>query len=383
MPGPLSDLRIIELAGLGALPYGSLRLADMGADVIRVERLSDVPSVADRSPKPYSTWDRGRRSIAVDLKRPEGVETVLRLAEGADVFLEAFRPGVVERLGVGPDEVLGRKADIVYGRLTGWGQTGRLAPTAGHSLNYEAITGVIDAIGPRGGGPVPLLQVLGDFAGGGLTLAYGVMCALWEAKRSGEGQVIDVAMTDGVASIASVFYGMQAGGFHRPERGSNLFDGGAPFYNVYACADGKYLSVAPIEGHFYQQFLAVIGLDADADLPAQYDRDRWPELTDRIAAVIATKTRDEWAAVFEPTDCCVAPVLTFDEARTYGHHLDRETFVDGRPEIVPIPRLSRTPGELDGRSPRWPGADTDDVLREAGWSDDVLAQLRSEGVIDG
>ena len=382
MTGPLSDVRIIELAGLGALPYGSLRLADMGADVIRVERLGDVPDPAGRTPKPYSTWDRGRRSIAVDLKQPDGVETVLRLAESADVFLEAFRPGVVERLGVGPDAVLERKPDIVYGRLTGWGQTGRLAPTAGHSLNYEAITGVIDAIGPRGGGPVPLLQVLGDFAGGGLTLAYGVMCALWEARRSGEGQVVDVAMTDGVASIASVFYGMQASGFHQPERGTNLFDGGAPFYNVYECADGKHLSVAPIEGHFYARFLEIIGLDA-ADLPAQYDRERWPELTERIAAVLATRTRDEWAEVFEPTDCCVAPVLTFDEARAYGHHQDRGTFVDGGAEMVPIPRLSRTPGELDGRSPHWPGADTDEVLREAGWDADAIAALRRDGVVDG
>lgn len=382
MTGPLSDLRIIELAGLGALPYGSLRLADMGADIIRVERISDVPEEDDRTPKPYSSWDRGRRSIAVDLKHDAGVETVLKLAETADVFLEAFRPGVAERLGVGPDQVLGRKSDIVYGRLTGWGQTGRLASTAGHSLNYEAITGVIDAIGPRGGAPVPLLQVLGDFAGGGLTLAYGVMCALWEARRSGQGQVIDVAMTDGVAAIASVFYGMQDSGFHRPERGANLFDGGAPFYNVYECADGKYLSVAPIEGHFYAQFLDMIGL-AEAGLPAQYDRERWPELYDRIAAVIATQTRDEWAARFESTDCCVAPVLTFDEARAYGHHLDRETFVDGRPEIVPIPRLSRTPGRLDGRSPAWPGADTDRVLHEAGWSEAEIASLRSNRVVDG
>ena len=382
MAGPLSDIRIIELAGLGALPYGSLRLADMGAEVIRVERLADVPPSADRTPRRYSSWDRGRRSIAVDLKHPDGIETLLRLVDDADVFLEAFRPGVAERLGVGPDELLHRKPDLVYGRLTGWGQTGRLAPTAGHSLNYEAITGVIDAIGPRGGGPVPLLQLLGDFAGGGLTLAYGVMCALWEARRSGQGQVIDVAMTDGVASIASVFYGMQAGGHHLPERGTNLFDGGAPFYNVYECADGRYLSVAPIEGHFYAQFLALFGL-GDAELPEQYDRDRWPELTERIADVIRTRTRDEWAEAFEQTDCCVAPVLTFDEARAYGHHQDRETFVDGGSEIVPIPRLSRTPGELDGRSPCWPGADTDEVLAHAGWTPEEIAGLRAAGVIDG
>ncbi|MGB0996210.1 MAG: CaiB/BaiF CoA transferase family protein [Acidimicrobiales bacterium] len=381
MAGPLSDVRILELAGLGALPYGSLRLADMGADVIRIDRVAEVPAPADRTAKPYSSWDRGRRSIAVDLKSPAGVETVLRLVDEADVFLEAFRPGVTERLGLGPEEVLGRKPDIVYGRLTGWGQTGRLAPTAGHSLNYEAITGVIDAIGPKDGAPVPLLQILGDFAGGGLTLAYGVMCALWEAKRSGEGQVVDVAMTDGVASIASTFFGMAASGFHRPERGTNLFDGGAPFYAIYECADGKYLSVAPIEGHFYARFLEHLGL-ADADLPAQYDRERWPELRERIASVLATRTRDEWAAVFETTDCCVAPVLTFDEARVYGHHLDRGTFVDDT-ELAVIPRLSRTPGELTGRSPSWAGADTDEVLLAAGWSTDEIASLRADGVIDG
>lgn len=381
MAGPLSDVRIIELAGLGALPYGTLRLADMGADVIRVDRVSEVPAAEGREAKPYSSWDRGRRSIAVDLKSPEGVETVLRLVDSADVFLEAFRPGVAERLGLGPDVLLDRKADLIYGRLTGWGQTGRLAPTAGHSLNYEAITGVIDAIGPRGGAPVPLLQLLGDFAGGGLTMAYGVMCALWEAKRSGQGQVVDVAMTDGVASIASTFYGMQASGFHQPERGTNLFDGGAPFYAVYECADGRHLSVAPIEGHFYAQFLQVIGL-GDAELPAQYDRARWPELRERIAEVLLTRTRDEWAADFEATDCCVAPVLTFDEARAYGHHQDRGTFV-GETEMAPIPRLSRTPGELTGRSPAWPGADTDEVLRAAGWGDDEIASLRDQGVIDG
>ena len=387
MGGPLTGVRVIELAGLGALPYGSLRLADMGAEVIRVERVADVPDESDRTPKPYSSWDRGRRSIAVDLKQPAGVEAVLRLAATADVFLEAFRPGVVERLGVGPDEVLAAKPDIVYGRLTGWGQTGRLSSTAGHSLNYEAITGVIDAIGPRDGGPVPLLQVLGDFAGGGLTMAFGVVCALWEARNSGQGQVIDVAMTDGVASIASVFYGMQANGHHQPERGTNMFDGGAPFYAVYECADGRHLSVAPIEPHFYAQFLGHIGL-GDADLPGQYDRPRWPELRERIAEVIRTRTRDAWAELFAPTDCCVAPVLTFDEARSYGHHLDRGTFLGGSdeqagPELVAIPRLSRTPGDAGGTSPAWPGADTDTVLGAAGWSDEEIAELRASGVVAG
>ena len=381
MAGPLSDIRIIELAGLGALPYGSLRLADMGAEVIRVERLADVPPSAGRTPRRYSSWDRGRRSIAVDLKHPAGIETLLRLVDDADVFLEAFRPGVAERLGVGPDELLHRKPDLVYGRLTGWGQTGR-RPDRWSLAELIAITGVIDAIGPRGDGPVPLLQLLGDFAGRGGSLPT-AMCALRGGPAVGTGPGDRCGHDRWVASIASVFYGMQAGGHHLPERaGTNLSDGGAPFYNAYECADGRYLSVALIEGHFYAQFLALIGL-GDAELPEQYDRDRWPELTERIADVIRTRTRDEWAEAFEQTDCCVAPVLTFDEARAYGHHQDRETFVDGGPEIVPIPRLSRTPGELYGRSPRWPGADTDEVLAHAGWTPEEIAGLRAAGVIDG
>ena len=381
MPGPLDGVRVVELAGLGALPYGSLRLADMGAEVIRVDRLSEVPE----SPEPsgYSSWDRGRRSIAVDLKHADGVATVLRLAATADVFLEAFRPGVAERLGVGPDDVLGANPRVVYGRLTGWGQTGALSHSAGHSLNYEAITGLIGAIGAPGGPPVPVLTVLGDFAGGGLTLAYGVACALWESQRSGQGQVIDVAMADGVASLATVFYSMQASGMHVPERGANLFDGGAPFYAVYECADGGHLSVAPIEPHFYALLLDRIGLGEVDDLPDQYDREGWPELKARLAEVFVTKTRDEWCALLEGTDCCVAPVLTFDEARSYPHNVDRGTFVgDAGTEVVAIPRLSRTPGE-PGPSPAWTGADTDDVLAGIGLSDDEIAALRAEGVVGG
>ena len=272
--GPLAGVRVVELAGLGALPYGSLRLADMGAEVIRVERIADVPD--EPVAKPHSAWDRGRRSVAVDLKQVDGVETVLRLAETVDVFLEAFRPGVVERLGVGPDDVLARNPRIVYGRLTGWGQDGPLAQQAGHSLNYEAVTGVIHAIGRPEVPPSTALQVLGDFAGGGLTLAYGVVCALLDAQRTGRGQVVDAAMVDGVASLAAVFYSMAASGFHGPERGSNLFDGGAPFYAVYPCADGRSVSVAPIEPHFYALLLEGLDVAGEA-LPEQYDQARWPE----------------------------------------------------------------------------------------------------------
>ena len=376
--GPLNGVRIIELAGLGALPFGSLKLADMGASIVRVERLGDVP--VDRTPRRHSAWDRGRRSIAVDLKNPDGVETVLRLATAADVFLESFRPGVTERLGLGPDDVMERNPRIVYARLTGWGQRGPLAPTAGHSLNYEAITGVIRAIGPAGGPPVPLLQIIGDFAGGGLLMAYGVVCSLFEAQRSGKGQVVDAAMVDGTMSLLAPYYGMAQSGFHTDDMGANLFDGGAPFYNVYETADGKYVSVAPIEPHFYALLLDKIGL-AGEDLPSQNDRAQWPALRDRFAAVFRTKTRDEWCELLEGTDACFAPVLTFSEARSYPHHVERSAFVDDRPEVAISPRLSRTPGDPRAPSPAYPGADTDAVLADYGFSMSEVADLRERGAV--
>ena len=300
MGGPLTGIKVVELAGLGALPFGSLKLADMGADVIRVDRPSDVPE--DPPESRHNFWDRGRRSLAVDLKNRQGLETVIRLADEADVFLESFRPGVAERLGLGPDVLLARNPRLVYGRLTGWGQTGPLAQSAGHSLNYEAITGVTHCLGPRDGPPVPALTLLGDFAGGGQHLAYGVVCALVEAGRTGQGQVVDAAMTDGVMSLAGVFYGMAAMGMHKPERGTNLFDGGAPFYNVYETADGLYISVAPIEPHFYAILLEKMGL-AGEDLPAQWDESAWPALRDRFASVFKTKTRDEWSALLGRNGC--------------------------------------------------------------------------------
>lgn len=379
MAGPLAGVKVVELAGLGALPFATLKLADMGAEVVRVDRLAEVPE--EKSRRPYSAWDRGRKSIAVDLKHGEGATTVLRLAEQADVFLESFRPGVAERLGVGPDDVLGVNPAIVYGRLTGWGQSGALAHAAGHSLNYEAITGVIRSVGPPGGPPVPLLNLLGDFAGGGLTLAFGVVCALWESRQSGQGQVIDTAMADGVASLASVFYGMQASGLHTTQIGENLFDGGAPFYAIYECADGGYLSVAPIEPHFWSLLLELIGVD-EAGLPAQYDRVRWPEVKQRLAQVFATRTRDQWCEILVGRDCCVAPVLTYDEARSYPHNVDRAIFGGDGTEVVPVPLFSRTPGEA-GSSAAWIGADTDAVLSGWGFSEQEIAELRAEKVIGG
>jgi len=382
MSGPLHGVTVIELAGLGALPFATLKLADMGADVVRVDRAAEVPGTPPDPPRPFSEWDRGRRSIGVDLKHPDGVEVVLTLAERADVLVESFRPGVAERLGVGPDAALARNPKLVYGRLTGWGQDGPLAQSAGHSLNYESITGAIGSVSTPGGPPVPILQVLGDFAGGGLHLAYGVVCALFEAQRSGQGQVVDTAMVDGVASIFSVFYGMSRSGMHTDDIGTNLFDGGAPFYAVYETADAKYVSLAPIEPHFYAQLLEALGI-ASADLPDQYDRVRWPEMKERIAAAVRTKTRAEWEAQLAGTDVCFAPVYRFGEAHEHPHNVARGLFVptpDGGRQVAPAPRFSRT-GAEPGPSYAYTGADTDAVLAEFGFDAAAIERLRAAGAV--
>jgi alpha-methylacyl-CoA racemase len=378
--GPLQGVTIIELAGLGALPFATLKLADMGAEVVRVHPPSEVPE--HKPDHRDSEFDRGRRSITVDLKSPEGVEVLLRLVERADALLEAFRPGVTERLGLGPDVALARNPKLVYGRLTGWGQDGPLSHSAGHSLNYEALTGAIGSIGNAGQAPVPLLQVLGDFGGGGLHLAFGVVCALFEAQRSGEGQVVDTAMVDGVMSLYSVFYAMTQSGVHTGPVGTNLFDGGAPFYNVYETSDGRFVTVAPIEPRFYAQLLEKLGLDP-AELPAQYDESRWPELRERLAEVFRTRTRDEWTELLEGTDVCYAPVLSFAEAPEHPHNAARGSFVDvpgSIRQLRPAPRLSRTPGE-----PRptyaYPGVDTEAVLGEHGFDADEIARLAKAGTI--
>jgi alpha-methylacyl-CoA racemase len=376
MSGPLEGIKIIELAGQGALPFGSLKLADMGADVVRVERADAVP--AEPVARPHSSWDRGRRSIAVDLKNPEGTAALVRLVENADVFLESFRPGVAERLGLGPEDLLAANPRLVYGRLTGWGQTGPLAKVAGHSLNYEALTGVIRAIGPAGGSPIPLLQLLGDFGGGGMQMAYGVVCAYVEAQRTGRGQVVDVAMAEGVMSLAAVFYGMSAAGFHTEDMGTNLFDGGAPYYAVYECSDGRWVTLAPIEDKFYDLFLRLTGLDVE-ELPDRSDRANWPALKARFAELFATRTRDEWCAELEGTDVCFAPVLTFDEARQHPQIVELETFVDTT-ELRPIPRLANN-STTPRPSPAWPGADTDAVFADFGFTAEETAALRTSGAI--
>jgi alpha-methylacyl-CoA racemase len=371
---------VIELAGLGALPFATLKLADMGCDVIRVNRPSEVPDQPED--RGHREFDRGRRSIAVDLKRPEGVEVVLRLVEHADVLVEAMRPGVAERLGVGPDEAMARNPRLVYGRLTGWGQDGPLAQAAAHSINYEAITGAIGSIGPVGGPPVPLLQVLGDFAGGGMHLAYGVACALFEAQRSGKGQVVDAAMVDGVLSIYSVFHAMARAGMHTNDIGTNLFDGGAPFYNVYETADRKFVTIAPLEPHFYKVLLGHLGLD-EREVPDQYDQSSWPAMRDRFADIFRARTRDEWQELLEGTDACFAPVYRLDEAAGHPHNVARDAFVPSGGEsvqVAPSPRFSRTVPEARP-SYAWVGADTDEVLAQMGFTRAELGDLRARGAI--
>ncbi|MBX6387755.1 MAG: CoA transferase [Frankia sp.] len=376
--GPLAGLRVIELAGLGALPYGTLKLADLGADVIRVHRVTEVP--AEPTPGRYSAFDRGHRSIAVDLRNPDGVEVVRSLAASADVFVEGFRPGVCERLGIGPDDLMARNRRLVYGRVTGWGQDGPLAHSAGHSLNYEAITGAVGSIGPRHGPPVPLLMVLGDFAGGGLHLALGVVAAVLEARTSGRGQVVDVAMSDGVASLFAPLQAMARSGMHSPDIGTNFFDGGSPVYNVYETADGQYVTIAPIEPRFYAELLDRLGLDP-ATLPERDDREQWPALIEIFAEVFRRRTRAEWEELLAGTDACFAPVYRLHEAHEHPANKARGVFretLDGRGlEVAPVPRFSRTPGE-PGMSYAYPGADTDAVLAEIGLDP---AKLRATGAV--
>lgn len=376
--GPLSDVRIIEMAGLGALPFGTQKLADMGADVIRINRVSEVP------PEPrvftYSEYNRGRRSIAVDVKSQSGTDVVKRLVESSDGFVESFRPGVCERLGIGPDDLFSCNHQLVYGRLTGWGQDGALSQTAGHSINYESVTGAIGSIGPRHGPPVPLLTVLGDFAGGGMHLAYGVVCAILEARVSGQGQIIDAAMTDGLASLFAPFYSLARSGGHTPNIGTNFFDGGSPVYNVYETADAQYVTIAPIEPQFYNVLLDALGLDA-MSLPDREDPAQWPALAEIFADVFKRRTRGEWEALLSDIDACFAPVYRLHEAHHHAANQSRGVFQptpDGADvEVTPAPRLSRTPGQPQPNY-AYPGADTNAILAEIGIDADTL---RSSGVV--
>lgn len=380
--GPLQDLKVIEFAGIGPGPFAAMLFADMGAEVVRIERKG-----AARRPLsllnagPFDVAGRGRLAVALDLKRPAGVAAALRLIEQADALIEGFRPGVMERLGLGPEICLARNPRLVYGRMTGWGQTGPLAPTAGHDINYIALSGALHAIGTPEQ-PLPPLNLVGDFGGGALMLAWGVMAAIWEARRSGRGQIVDAAMADGAALLMAMIYGVKAAGLWNNERGQNLLDGGAPFYGVYACADGKFVAVGPIENQFYQEFLRRAGID-DPQLANPYDLAAWGEQRKRLAAIFLTRTRDEWCSLYEGADACVTPVLDLDEAPQHPHNVARETFieVDGVAQPAPVPRLSRTPAAIRW-APPLPGADTEAVLRNAGYTDREINELRSAGAIE-
>jgi alpha-methylacyl-CoA racemase len=381
--GPLSGYRVIELAGIGPGPFAGMMLSDMGAEVVRIDR---AQSVRDPMPEVGPSADvlgRGRRSIGVDLKHPEGRETVLRLVEKADALIEGFRPGVTERLGLGPDDCQARNPKLVYGRMTGWGQTGPYAPTAGHDINYIALSGTLDMIGRKGEAPVPPLNLVGDFGGGGMLLAFGVVCALLETSRSGRGQVIDAAMVDGAALLAAMMHGLQASGAWG-ERGTNLLDTGAWFYEVYETADGRYVALGSIEPQFLEQMVGLTGLagDGGGELPAQHDRSAWPAMKERMAALIRTRTRDEWCQVLEGTDSCFAPVLSAEEAAAHPHNAERRTFVTagGVVQPAPAPRFSRTAPEIAG-PPARAGEHTDATLVDWGFGSDEVGELRAAGAI--
>jgi alpha-methylacyl-CoA racemase len=356
-------------------------LADMGAEVIQVVRPGPPGFGMGGSRPELDLLSRGRRSIGLDLKRPEGVEALLRLVESADGLLEGFRPGVMERLGVGPDVCLARNPRLVYGRMTGFGQQGPLAQAAGHDINYIALAGVLAHIGRAGQAPTPPLNLVGDFGGGGLLLAFGMVCALLERVRSGKGQVVDAAMVDGAAALMTVLHAAQQSGFWSDLPGTNLLDTGAPFYDVYETADGKYVAIGAIEPQFYAKLLELTGLASEA-LPGQLDRAQWPRLRERLTAVFRTRTRDAWCAVLEGSDACFAPVLTMAEAREHPANRARGVFVDvaGVAQPGPAPRFSRTPAEIQG-PPSPPAADTDAVLRDWGFAPADIARLRDEKAV--
>ena len=371
--GPLHGIRIVEFAGLGPGPFAAMLLSDMGADVVRLDRKGG------RIPHRAEVYLRGRKTIAFDLKNPAAVEASLKLIEKADGLIEGFRPGVMERLGLGPDICLRRNPKLVYGRMTGWGQDGPLASAAGHDINYIALSGALHAIGSANGKPVVPLNLVGDFGGGALYLAFGLVCGILDARSSGKGQVVDAAMTDGAASLMSVFYGMLASGIWCDERGCNLLDGGAHFYDTYETRDGKHVAIGSIEPQFYRELLTKTGI-SDAVFDAQMDRSAWPSLKDKLAAIIKTKTRNEWDAIMLGSDVCYAPVLSLNEAPKHPHNVARKTFVevDGVTQPAPAPRFSRTkPAIAHGPLP----PDTENALAAWGFSTKEIDALKSAAAI--
>ncbi|HSH68292.1 MAG TPA: CaiB/BaiF CoA-transferase family protein [Deferrisomatales bacterium] len=384
--GPLTGVRVIEMAGIGPGPFCAMMLADMGAEVLRVERkpapgVDAAPLHPVFNPGRAGVLHRGRRSVALDLKAPGAVDAVLRLVEGADALIEGFRPGVMERLGLGPEVCEQRNPRLVFGRMTGWGQHGPLAHAAGHDIDYIAISGALHAIGEAGRAPVPPLNLVGDFGGGGMLLAFGVVCALLEARTSGRGQVVDAAMCDGAAILMAMLYGFRGMGQWSDTRGSNLLDGGAPFYGTYRCADGGYLAVGPIEPQFYAELLRRCGVD-DPDLIDPSDPAGWPRQREKLSAVFATRSRDEWCERLEGSDACVVPVLGLADAPDHPHNRARGTFgeLEGVVQPAPAPRFSRTPGEIQSPPPLT-GEHTEAALGDWGLSAGEIGSLKDHGAI--
>jgi len=381
--GPLEGVRVVELAGIGPAPFCAMLLSDMGAEVIRIDRAANVGHDIGREGEDprFGLLQRGRRNIAVDLKNPAGVAAALRLVDQADALIEGFRPGVMERLGLGPEICLKRNGKLVYGRMTGWGQDGPIAHTAGHDINYIALSGALHAIGPAGGPPIPPLNLIGDFGGGALYLAMGVLAGIVSARTTGKGQVIDCSMVEGSASLMMMMYGALAAGAWREARGSNRTDGGAPFYHVYETQDGEHVAIGSIEPQFYAQLLKHTGL-ADTELPAQGDRAAWPDMQRRLAQIFKAKTRAEWTQIMEQTDICFAPVLRMSEALAHPHNRHRQSFVeiDGVPQPAPAPRFLGTPSRVQ-RPPARVGEHTDAILGDWGFAADEIAALHRSGAV--
>ena len=378
--GPLQGVKIVELAGIGPGPFAGMLLSDMGADIVRVDRAGQVNPGSFDKPNLEPLY-RGRRSIGVDLKKPEGVELVLRLVEQADALVEGYRPGVTERLGLGPDVCLARNPKLVYGRMTGWGQDGPMAQAAGHDINYIALAGALAHFGRAGGKPTPPINLVGDFGGGGMFMAFGVVCGILEAQRSGKGQVLDVAMVDGSAILMTMMWGLKQIGFWDEAMGMNVLDTGAPFYDTYETADGKFISLGSLEPQFYAELIQRLGLEGE-DLPNQMDRNGWDTLRDRFTALFKTKTRDEWDAILAGSDACYAPVLTMSEATNNEHIKARKTIIErgGVPQPAPAPRFSRTAPEVARDAP-WPGQHTDEALADWGVDGAEITKLRETGAI--
>ena len=376
--GPLNGIRILEIAGIGPGPFAAMMLSDMGAEVLRVDRAQSVRE-GDNDGVGGDLLNRGRRSIGLDLKHPEGRDALLRLVEGADALVEGFRPGVMERLGVGPEICHERNPRLIYGRMTGWGQEGPMAHAAGHDINYIALAGALHSIGREGQKPTPPLNLVGDFGGGGMLMAFGVVCALLERERSGQGQVVDAAMVDGTAALMTMIFNMKGLGVWKEERGSNILDTGAHFYDTFETADGKYVSIGSIEPQFYAELLEKTGR-ADQDLPRQMDREQWPALKAKLEEVFRTRSRDAWCEIMEGSDVCFAPVLSLAEAPDHPHMRARNTFVEvaGVRQPAPAPRFDRTPPEIS-RPPAHPGQHTAEALADWGFEAEEIQKLREAG----